>query len=134
LLEGSVQKSNDKIRINVQLIDAKTDKHLWAETYDRDLKDVFTVQTDIAKEIAQVLDAKLSPAEEKIFNERSTDNLQAYDFYLRGKKNCESFWAFNDVSNVPEAIRMYELAIKLDPKYLDVYAALVSLYVEVGFR
>jgi len=86
LLEGSVQKSNGRIRINVQLIDAKNDRHLWAETYDRDLEDVFAIQTDIAKQIAESLNTTLTEKEKSLFEEKPTDNLQAYDLYLDKSK------------------------------------------------
>ena len=131
LLAGSVQKTNDKVRINVQLIDAKSDKNLWAETYDRDLKDVFAIQTEIAKQIAQSLNTTLSSQEKESFEEKPTDNVEAYDFYLRGNKYSTSFWERHLPTDEPNAIRMYEQAIKLDPKFLEPYDALIRFYIEI---
>src|SRR4051794_21252362 len=85
VLEGSVQKAADKVRVNVQLIDAQADSHLWAKTYDRDLKDVFAIQSEVAQEIADALQAKLSPAEARTLAAAPTQNTTAYDFYLRGE-------------------------------------------------
>src|SRR5882762_1026480 len=85
VLEGSVQKADDKIRVNVQLIDARVDSHLWAKTYDRDLKDVFAIQSEVAQEIADALQAKLSPAEAKTVASAPTKNAEAYDLFLKGE-------------------------------------------------
>src|SRR5205085_1574303 len=86
LLEGSVQRAGGKVRVNAQLIDARTDAHLWAQTYDRDLADVFAIQTEIAKAIADQLQARLSPKEKAAIEERPTNDLAAYDLYLRAKQ------------------------------------------------
>jgi tetratricopeptide (TPR) repeat protein len=134
LLEGSVQKSNDKIRINVQLIDAKNDRHLWAETYDREFKDVFAIQTDIAFRIAEALNTTLSEKEKSLFEEKPTDNLQAYDLYLRGNKYAQTFLFTSKLNQVDDAARLYEQAIKLDPKFLEAYRALIELYTEISWR
>src|SRR6476659_1520535 len=85
ILEGSVQKAADKVRVNVQLIDASTDSHLWAKTYDRDLKDVFAIQSEVAQEIADSLQAKLSPAEANTLGVVPTKNTAAYDLFLKGE-------------------------------------------------
>jgi len=134
LLEGSVQKSGNKVRINVQLIDAATDKHLWAETYDRDLKDVFSIQSDIAGQIAEALNTTLTSTEREIFSEKPTDNMEAFDRYLRGRKFAESFWNVTKMDNVSDAVKMFEEAIKLDPKFLYAYHELIMLYVEISWR
>src|SRR5712664_3699568 len=84
VLEGSVQKVGDQVRVNVQLIRADSDSHLWAETYDRKLTDIFGVESDVAKSIAQALQAKLSGHEEEAFGAKPTSNPEAYDAYLRG--------------------------------------------------
>jgi len=131
LLEGSVQKSNDQFRINVQLVDAKSDKHLWAETYDRPTKDVFMIQTDIAKQVATALDATLTETEKSLVNSAPTTNMQAYDFYLRGNKAVQDFWNYFMGDDADRAVRMYEQAIKLDPKFTAPYEALVENYVRV---
>lgn len=134
LLEGSVQKSNGKVRINVQLIDAVNDKHLWAETYDRELKDIFSIQSEIAGQIAEALNTKLTDREEELVKEKPTENMQAYDLYMRANKKSESFWAFDKMEDVPDAVKMYEDAVRLDPKFLDAYDGLVALYTEISWR
>src|SRR4029079_3141047 len=85
LLEGAVQKSGDKVRVNVQLIAARTDSHLWAKTYDRDFKDVFAVESEVAQEIADTLQAKLSPSESHALASVPTQDPQAYDLFLQGE-------------------------------------------------
>ena len=84
ILEGSVQKAADQVRVNVQLINAQTDSHLWAETYDRKLTDIFGVESEIAKRIAESLQAKLTGREEQALAVKPTNNPEAYDAYLRG--------------------------------------------------
>jgi TolB-like protein len=84
ILEGSVQKAGDQVRVNVQLVNAQTDSHLWAETYDRKLTDIFGVESEIAKGIAESLQAKLTGREEQALAVKPTNNLEAYDAYLRG--------------------------------------------------
>src|SRR4029453_2363489 len=84
ILEGSVQKAADQVRVNVQLINAKNDSHLWAETYDRKLTDIFGIESEIAKRIAESLQAKLTGREEQALAVKPTNNPEAYDAYLRG--------------------------------------------------
>jgi hypothetical protein len=84
ILEGSVQKAADQVRVNVQLVNAQTDSHLWAETYDRKLTDIFGVESEIAKGVAESLQAKLTGREEQALAVKPTNNLEAYDAYLRG--------------------------------------------------
>src|SRR6266571_3678969 len=86
VLEGSVQRSANRVRVSAQLIDARNDTHVWAEKYDRDLADVFAIQSEIAEKIADQLQAKLSPKEKSAINERPTSDLAAYDLYLRAKE------------------------------------------------
>ena len=85
LLEGSVQRVANRVRVNAQLIDARNDAHLWAQTYDRDLADVFAIQSEIAKAIADQLQAKLSPAEKSAIEQRPTNDVAAFDLYSRAK-------------------------------------------------
>src|SRR5262245_33790126 len=85
ILEGSVQKASDQVRVNVQLINALTDAHLWADTYDRKLTDIFTVETEIANTIADTLQAKLSGSEKMMMAKRPTENSEAYELYLKGR-------------------------------------------------
>ena len=134
LLQGSVQKSGDKIRIRVQLIDGSSNKQIWAETYDREMKDVFVIQTDIATQIAQELNATLTEKEKSIFSDKPTDNLQAYDFYLRGNNYGRTYWELFSMKDVPDAIHMYEQAIKLDPNFIEAYSALILLYIEISWN
>src|SRR5947208_15456431 len=85
VLEGSVQRSGNRVRVNAQLVDARTDRHLWAQTYDRDLADVFAIQSEIAKKIAEQLQAKLSPREENAIELHPTSDISAFDLYARAK-------------------------------------------------
>src|SRR4051812_5103271 len=85
ILEGSVQKANDQVRVNVQLINALTDAHLWADTYDRKLTDIFAVESEIAKTIAETLQAKLNSSAEHVLASRPTDNAEAHELYLKGR-------------------------------------------------
>src|SRR5262249_28579395 len=107
ILEGSVQKSGDAVRVNAQLVDARTDRQLWAQTYDRDLADAFVIQTEIAKAIANELQAKLSPNEKSEIERRPTSDMTAYELYLRGR----SLWSKRSGDNIPKAIAFYEQAI-----------------------
>src|SRR4029077_7658721 len=94
LLEGSVQRAANKVRVNAQLIDARNDAHLWAQTYDRDLADVFAIQSEIAKAIADQLQAELSPSEKAAIEKPPTADLVAYDLYVRAKALREAI-SFN---------------------------------------
>src|SRR5438045_3056744 len=85
LVEGSVQRVSNRVRVNAQLIDARNDAHLWAQTYDRDLADVFAIQSEIAKAIADQLQAKLSPAEKTAIEERPTTDITAFNLYSHAK-------------------------------------------------
>ena len=113
ILEGSVQKAADQVRVNVQLINAQTDSHLWAETYDRKLTDIFGVESEIAKGIAESLQAKLSGREEQALAVKPTNNPEAYDAYLRGL----AFEARSDFDALGKAISFYERAVELDPNF-----------------
>src|SRR5713101_4849214 len=112
ILEGSVQKANDQVRVNVQLINALTDAHLWADIYDRKLTDIFAVESDIAKSIAQSLQAKLTGHEEQALAVKPTNNPDAYEAYLRGLAlETRSFFS---VYPFEKAIASYEQAVQLD--------------------
>jgi TolB-like protein/Flp pilus assembly protein TadD len=125
VLEGTVQKAADKVRVNVQLIDARADSHLWAKTYDRDIKDVFAVETEVAQEIADSLKAKLSPAEASTVALVPTQDTAAYDLFLKG----EFEYRFASASLRPErydqAAAWYEQAIARDPNFAIAIAHLV---------
>jgi len=127
ILEGSVQKAADQVRVNVQLINAQTDSHLWADTYDRKLTDVFGVESDIAKRIAESLRAKLTGREEQALAVKPTNNPEAYDAYLRGlafeaRSHAPSWFTSTDL--VWKAIGFYERAVQLDPNFTLAWARL----------
>ena len=122
IVEGSVQKTADQVRVNVQLINAQTDSHLWAETYDRKLTDIFGVETEIAKRIAESLETKLSGREEQALAVRPTDNPEAYDAYLRGL--AYSLKAGNTVPSLLGAQKYLREAVRLDPNFAIAWALL----------
>jgi len=123
ILEGSVRKEGDKVRITAQLINAKTDKHIWAETYDRNASEVFAIQSEVAQQIANKLNVKLTTEEGKRIIEKATDNVAAYEDYLRAKK-------------LPWSQRIEPLlnAIKKDPDFSLAWAELASAYSKIPFR
>ena len=124
VVEGSVQRATNRVRVSAQLIDARTDTHLWVNSYDRPLDDVFAIQSDIAKAIAGQLQAKLSPAEKSVIEQPPTTNLIAYDRYLRGKKLFEDVYNGRLFENVRQTIRLQEQAVALDPTFLLAYCQL----------
>jgi TolB-like protein/Tfp pilus assembly protein PilF/Fe-S-cluster formation regulator IscX/YfhJ len=114
ILEGSVRRSGNKVRLNVQLIDANTDEHLWANDYDRDVTDVFAIQTDLAQKIASELRAKLSPSERAQMTRKPTENGEAYLAFVQAHNlSC----AFEDFDKLKQGEQLYERAIELDPKF-----------------
>src|SRR6266851_5321258 len=114
ILEGSVRRSGNKVRINVQLIDANSDQHIWANDYDRDLIDVFAIQTDLAKKIVGELQAKLSPAEQARIERKPTENGEAYLAFVQAHNlSC----AFEDFDKLKQGEQLYARAIELDPKF-----------------
>jgi TolB-like protein/Tfp pilus assembly protein PilF len=124
ILEGSVQKSNDQVRITVQLINALNDSHLWAETYDRKLIDVFQVESDLAQKIASSLEAKLTGAEQRAIAARPTENTEAYQLYLKGR----FFWNKRTGADLHTAGEFFERAVTADPTYAGAYAGLAQTY------
>src|SRR5438094_3932990 len=121
VLEGSVQRVANKVRVNAQLIDARNDAHLWAQTYDRDLADVFVIQSEIAEAIAQQLQTHLSPNEKARIEQPATTDPLAYDLYLRARQ-------LDDLTNDPDSegsllqgIRLLEEAVRRDSKFLRAY-------------
>jgi TolB-like protein/class 3 adenylate cyclase/Flp pilus assembly protein TadD len=124
LLEGSVQRAGNRVRVNAQLIDARNDAHLWAQTYDRDLANVFTIQSEIAKAIADQLQAKLSPSERQGIERAPTSNLAAFDLYARAKDLLR-------IANVEKAERLQAIdlldqAVARDPSFFDAYCQLAT--------
>lgn len=128
ILEGSVQQSGDQIRITAQLINSLTDEHLWAESYDRSMKDIFSIQTDIAKQIANTLKAKLSPNEKQNIEKRYTENAEAYQLYLKGRY----YWNKRSEESVRRGIDFFKNAIALDSNYALAYAGLGDSYLMLG--
>jgi len=136
VVEGSVQRVANRVRVNAQLIDARTDAHLWAETYDRNVADVFAIQTEIAQAIANQLQAKLSPAEKSAIEERPTKDLAAYDLYQRA---CLLYW--DAWSNGPyaeasffEAASLLDQAITRDPEFFLAYCQLARTHGALFFN
>ena len=122
ILEGSVQKSNDQVRVNVQLINALTDAHLWAETYDRKLTDIFAVESDIAKTIAETLQAKLTGSEKSSIAKTPTVNPEAYELYLKGRFFSEK----RTGADLRKSVGYYDQAIAKDPNYALAYVGLAD--------
>src|SRR5438094_4285391 len=138
VVEGSVQRAANKVRVNAQLIDARNDAHLWAQTYDRDLADVFAIQSEIAKAIADQLQAKLSPNEKKAIEQPPTTDLAAFDLYSRAKTLVLT--AGLSATGEPDerkAIELLDEAVKRDPSFFDAYCQLAfaheQLYAITGF-
>jgi serine/threonine protein kinase/TolB-like protein/Flp pilus assembly protein TadD len=130
VVEGSVQRVANRVRVTAQLIDAKTDRHLWAESYDRPLDDVFAIQSEIAKAIAGQLQAKLSPAEKAAIGKPPTTNLIAYDRYLRAKK-LGSVPTGRIPGDMHEIIRLLDQAVAYDPTFLLAYCSLAGAHAYV---
>jgi len=125
ILEGSVQKSNDQVRVNVQLINALTDAHLWADTYDRKLTDIFAVESEIAKTIAETLQVKLTGLEKTSMAKTPTANPEAYELYLKGR----FFWNKRTGADLKTGVDYFKQAIAKDPGYALAYAGLADCYV-----
>jgi len=128
LLEGSVRRVGDRVRIVAQLIDAETDQHLWAETYDRQLTDIFAIQSEVALHIAAALRAELSPDEKRRIGREPTRDVQAYQLYLQGR---HWFIRYTE-EGIRKGIEYFEQAIARDPSYALAYASLSLAYVELA--
>jgi len=135
LVEGSVQKVANRVRVNAQLIDARDDAHLWAQTYDRDLADVFAIQSEIAKAIADQLQAKLSPNEKAAIEQRPTTDLVAFDLYTRAKALRLSTVTFNVLAkeNLFQAVELLNQAVARDPAFLLAWCELASNHDQLYF-
>jgi TolB-like protein/Flp pilus assembly protein TadD len=126
ILEGSVRRIGNRVRVNVQLINAENDEHMWAEDYDRDLTDVFAIQTDLAQQIVRELQAKLSPMEKAQIERRPTENSEAYLAFMQGH---EMFYRPDKFrSNTEKAEQLFEKATKLDPNFAGAFAALAWVH------
>jgi TolB-like protein/DNA-binding winged helix-turn-helix (wHTH) protein/Tfp pilus assembly protein PilF len=124
VLEGSVQKADQRVRINAQLVDALTGDHLWAERYDRPFSDIFTLQDEIVQQIVTTLKLQLTLEEQGVVVRKHTNNLEAYDAFLRG---MDYFWRYTKETNA-QAQQLYEKALALDPQYAEAYAGLGATY------
>lgn len=124
VLEGSVRRAGDRVRITAQLIEVSSDSHLWSETYDRELKDVFAIQDDIARSIVAALEVTLTPRDRRALQYVATENTQAYDYYLRGRRY---FYEFTR-RQFHNAIRMFKKAIDHDPNFALAYAGIADAY------
>jgi TolB-like protein/Tfp pilus assembly protein PilF len=124
ILEGSVQKVANQVRVNVQLINAESDAHLWAESFDRQLTDVFRIESEIATTIADTLQAKLTGSEKRAIAAQPTENSEAHEFYLKGRY----FWNKRTANDLKTAISYFQQAIDKDPNYALAYAGLADSY------
>jgi serine/threonine protein kinase/Flp pilus assembly protein TadD len=120
VLEGSIRRAGNRVRITAQLVEASSRRSVWAERYDRQLEDVFAIQEEIARSIAQALRITLTPQEEKTIARKPTENPQAYDFYLRGR-------SYTRRENIDYALQMFEQAIQLDPDFALAHAGIAGL-------
>ena len=130
VLEGSVQRDGGRVRVTAQLIDARTDAHLWAEHYDREIADLFAIQTEVAEKISAKLEAKLSPAEKASIDEPPTKDLAAYDAYLRAKELINAEKA-NWEPSLREAERLLSEAVRADPKFLLAHCELALVHDQI---
>jgi len=130
VLEGSVQRSGNRVRVSAQLIDARNDTHIWAEKYDRDLADVFAIQSEIAAAIATQLQAKLSPKEKSAINERPTSDIAAHDLYLRAKELIYEgeVAPSRQRENLFQAVQLLEQAVARDPAFLLAHCQLAAAH------
>jgi TolB-like protein len=134
ILEGNVQRAGNRVRVSAQLIDARTDAHLWAENYHRPLDDVFAIQSEIAKAVADQLQAKLAPAEKAAIEQAPTSNIVAYDRYLRGKKLLEMrTFDTRRVEQTRHAIRLLDQAVAHDPAFVLAYCQLAGAHTQLYF-
>ena len=132
ILEGSVQKAGNAVHINVQLIKAATDAHLWGESYDRELQNIFGVEGEVAKAIADQLRAKLTGQEERVIAAKPTDNAEAYDAYLRGL--AYFLKTLNTPANSIAAQKYLKEAVRLDPKFALAWALAFFIHEDASQR
>jgi TolB-like protein/cytochrome c-type biogenesis protein CcmH/NrfG len=130
VLEGSVQRASNHVRVNAQLIDARTDAHLWAQRFDGDLADVFAIQGEIAQKIVDQLKAVLSPKEQAAIAEKPTNNVAAYDLYLRAREIEHSSASFLEQSN-KDQLRLLEQAVALDPAFVTAFCSLARAHLQI---
>jgi serine/threonine protein kinase/Tfp pilus assembly protein PilF len=134
VLEGSVQRAGGRVRVNAQLIDARTDSHLWAERYDRDVADVFAIESEVAGKIVEQLQAKISPSEKAAIEQKPTADLAAYDLYIRAKTlNATSAFSTPLVESLSEAVPLLDQAIERDPAFALAYYELAQAHDQLFF-
>src|SRR5437867_3010404 len=129
LIEGSVRKSKNQVRITVQLVDTESEEQLWTETYNRNLQDIFSVQSDIAQQVAKALELRLGVRENSAIRREQTQNPEAYSFYLKGRHR----WNLRSENEINLAIKYFEEAIGRDPRYALAYAGLADCYSILGY-
>jgi adenylate cyclase len=128
ILEGSVRKAGDKLRITVQLLDSESSEHLWSESYDREMKDVFAIQSDISRTVAEALKVKLLPIEKERVEKEPTKNVQAYELYLKGLETAPWFEVGYPKEDIERSRDYFERAVQLDPYFALAYAGLEDCY------
>lgn len=130
ILEGSVRRADNQVRITTRLVDSAKDRQIWAESYDKELKEIFSIQNDIALQIATALRAKLTPAEKGRIEKKPTENPKAYEFYLKGR---EYYYRLRKEDN-EQAIKLFNKALELDPNYALAYAGMADAYYQRAAR
>jgi serine/threonine protein kinase/Tfp pilus assembly protein PilF len=131
VLEGTVRRDGNHVRVSTELVDARSDNTIWADSYDRDLTDIFAIQSEIAQQVARKLTAALSPDEKNRIEAKLTDNLQAYDLYLRGNeliRTAHSVLSGDVGASMSEALPFLEKAVQLDPKFTLAYCAIADVH------
>jgi TolB-like protein/Flp pilus assembly protein TadD len=129
VVEGSVSRSGNRVRVTAQLIDAHADRHLWAEEYDRDLRDVLSLQSELARDIAEKVRTNISSEEQLLMARTGTVEPAAYESYLRGR----SFWNQRTPAGLKQSIIHFQHAIELDPRYAEAYSGLADAYTALGY-
>ena len=133
VLEGTVRwdrstEGKGRVRVTPQLIQVSDDTHLWSERYDRVIEDIFVVQSDISEQVARQLDLTVLEPERRALEAQPTDNLEAYDYFLRGRRQEERGWSYSDAQEFESSIQSYEKAIELDPDFAEAYRRLVRVH------
>ena len=130
LLEGSVRKSGTKLRITAQLIRAKDGTHIWSETYDREMTDIFKVQSEISRMIAQKFEIEITPETNVKIDQTPTDNIEAYDQFQKGYYFMyKKYFDTHDDEDFQKSRKFFERAIELDPNYAEAYAGLAEVMI-----
>src|SRR5262249_49923908 len=126
VLEGSVRKSGNRVRITAQLIEASTDNHIWADRYDRDLSDIFALQDEISEAIVAALKLKLMPEEKKAIEQRGTTNLEAYNLFLMARQ-LSTGGNYGNARRSEAIIRLCQRAVEIDPNYARAWALIADM-------